>query len=71
MSANDENKIMSSVSMDNSDAKADAVAGGNGGNGGDNGRGPILHSTRASSGVFPEGEHRAEKDDKDEKEVYS
>jgi len=47
MSANDENKIMSSVLMDNSDAKADAVAGGDGGNGG--------NGTRVNGGPSPPG----------------
>ncbi|KAL5322521.1 hypothetical protein ACEPPN_010494 [Leptodophora sp. 'Broadleaf-Isolate-01'] len=46
---------------------------GGAGNGEDNGRAGILHSTRASSGVFPEGERDVERDvpERSEKDVYS
>lgn len=40
-----------------------------GGNGADNGRAGVLHSTRASSGVFPDMER--EMPERSEKDVYS
>ncbi|KAH8672077.1 hypothetical protein BGZ60DRAFT_527505 [Tricladium varicosporioides] len=58
------------ASVDSMGSDMERFAGGNGGNGG-NGRERVLHSTRASSGIFPEGEEdsdddlteRGEKDD--------